>query len=200
MPPLRIAKSTSSLDRAKPATKLRQNTTRTDVILPMNQPYMGQIISGLKTYEFRKYRLSHSVKRVWFYVTAPESRISHICDIGVAKTRNPGDVPLPTTGLGNQEYNDRHPDWDGYDYAYEIETCLRVSSSSSSQGHEREIWMQRSAERAGLCLSWAGRGLSFRRTDQDSPEHRLQRSLILTQHPPVLSILEILTILTKMSE
>ena len=127
MPPLRIAKSTSSLDHAKPTGNIRKNTICTDIVLPMNQPYMDQIVSGLKTYEFRKYRLSQNIKRVWFYVTAPESRISHICDIGVARTRSPGDPPLPCTGLGNKEYNDRHPDWDGYDYAYEIETVYQLA-------------------------------------------------------------------------
>jgi predicted transcriptional regulator len=103
------------------------HTTREDVVLAINQPYMGQIVSGLKTFEFRKYRMSQDIKRVWFYVTKPESRISHICDIGVAKTRNPGDAPLPLTGLGNKEYNERYPDWDGYDYAYEITTVYELA-------------------------------------------------------------------------
>ena len=125
MPPLKAAKS-RSLHRTKPVIP-GCNTTRTDIVLPMNQPYMRQIVSGVKTYEFRKYRLSKDIKRVWFYVTAPESRISHICDIGVARTRGPGDTPLPSTGLGNKEYNERHPDWDGYDYAYEIESVYELT-------------------------------------------------------------------------
>src|SRR5271170_5973925 len=103
------------------------DTPREDVVLPMKQPYMGQIVSGLKTYEFRKYRLWQDIKRVWFYVTAPESRISHICDIGIARTRNPRDPPLLGSGLGNKEYNERHPDWDGYDDAYEIKTVYQLA-------------------------------------------------------------------------
>ena len=31
-----------------------------------------------------------------------------------------GPAPLPLNGLGNKEFNERHTDWDGYDYAYEI--------------------------------------------------------------------------------
>lgn len=88
---------------------------------------MGQIVSGLKTYEFRKYRIAESVQRVWFYVTAPESRISHICDISPARTRTKADEPLPLNGLGNKEFNERHPDWDGYDYAYEIKAVYQLA-------------------------------------------------------------------------
>lgn len=95
-------------------------SVREDIILPMNQPYMSQIVSGLKTYEFRKYRLSNEIKRVWFYVTAPESRISYICEINSARTRTSEDEPLPLNGIGNKEFNERHSGWDGYDYAYEI--------------------------------------------------------------------------------
>jgi predicted transcriptional regulator len=93
----------------------------------MNQPYMGQIVSGLKTFEFRKYRIAENVQRVWFYVTAPESRISHVCDIDAARTRTEGDEPLPLNGLGNKEFNERHPDWNGYDYAYEIKAVYQLT-------------------------------------------------------------------------
>lgn len=127
MPPIRVTKSTSTLEYAKPNGNPRQNIMRTDIVLPMNQPYMGQIVSGLKTFEFRKYRIPQNIKRVWFYVTAPESRISHICEIDVPRTRNAGDAPLPLIGLGNKEYNDRHPDWNGYDYAYEIKSVYELA-------------------------------------------------------------------------
>lgn len=99
---------------------------REDVILPMNQPYMSEIVSGLKTYEFRKYLLSNNIKRIWFYVTAPESRISHICEINPARTRTSKDEPLPLDGLGNKQFNERHPDWDGYGYAYEIKSVYEL--------------------------------------------------------------------------
>lgn len=81
---------------------------------------MQQIASGVKTFEFRKYRIADSVKRIWFYRTAPHSSIEYVCEISPARTRNPGDEPLPDHGLGNKEYNSRHKDWEGYDYAYQI--------------------------------------------------------------------------------
>src|SRR5436189_5883486 len=103
MPPIRIHSAAAK----EPSSKPRQaRSPRTDVILPMNQPWMSHIASGLKNFEFRNYRISANVKRVWFYVTAPESRISHICEIGVARTRFPGDEPLPLNGYGNKEFNE----------------------------------------------------------------------------------------------
>ncbi|KAJ5633871.1 hypothetical protein N7528_001713 [Penicillium herquei] len=97
-----------------------------DVILPMRGPYMDQIVRGEKNYEFRKYRLKSTVKRIWFYRTAPHSSITHVCDTSSARTRNPGDLPLEEDGLGNSEFNSRHPDWDGYDFAYKMMTVREL--------------------------------------------------------------------------
>ncbi|KAJ5833297.1 hypothetical protein N7474_001608 [Penicillium riverlandense] len=103
----------------------------TDVILAMQDPYMTQIIDGVKNYEFRKYRINASVQRIWFYRTAPHSSITHICEILPAATRNPGDALLAEDGLGNVEFNTRDPEWDGYEFAYKIvsvyELCEPVS-------------------------------------------------------------------------
>ncbi|KAJ5641754.1 hypothetical protein N7490_005754 [Penicillium lividum] len=91
-----------------------------DIISAINDPYMDQIINGTKTYEFRKYKLTSEVKRIWFYRTSPYSSISHICEILPARTRNPGDLPLEEEGFGNVEFNTRHEDWDMFDFAYKI--------------------------------------------------------------------------------
>jgi predicted transcriptional regulator len=99
---------------------------RSDVILPMQEPYMQQIVTGEKTHEFRKYCLKHSIQRIWFYRTAPHSSIEYICEILPAKTRNPGDTALEEDGLGNKEFNTRHKDWEGYDYAYKIISVYKL--------------------------------------------------------------------------
>ncbi|RJE18503.1 hypothetical protein PHISCL_09156 [Aspergillus sclerotialis] len=98
----------------------------TDVILPMQDPYIAQIIDGRKNYEFRKYCLKSSVERIWFYRTAPHSSITHICETQPARTRKPGDTPLEEDGLGNAEYNRRDNDWDGYDFAYYMLTVYEL--------------------------------------------------------------------------
>ncbi|EWZ29743.1 uncharacterized protein FOBCDRAFT_280659 [Fusarium oxysporum Fo47] len=100
---------------------------RTDMILAMNDPYMQQIIDGTKTYEFRKYNMA-GIQRIWFYRTAPHSAITHICPVNEAVTRNPDDQPLPEDGLGNKEYNQKDPDYDGYDYAYRINAVYEVNA------------------------------------------------------------------------
>lgn len=87
---------------------------------------MQQIVTCEKTYEFRKYCLQQSVERIWFYRTAPYSSIEYICEILPARTRNPGDAALEEDGLGNREYNMRHKDWDGYDFAYRILSVYRI--------------------------------------------------------------------------
>ncbi|EAS36238.3 uncharacterized protein CIMG_01592 [Coccidioides immitis RS] len=97
-----------------------------DVILPMQDPYMTQITDGRKNYEFRKYCLKPSVKRIWFYRTAPHSSITHVCETKPARTRKPGDLPLDKDGLGNAEFDSKHKDWDGYDFAYEMVTVYEL--------------------------------------------------------------------------
>ncbi len=111
----------------------RPNNTNltTDVILAMQDPYMSQIVDGTKNHEFRKYLLKPSVKRIWFYRTAPHSALTHICEILPARTRNPGDPPLEEDGLGNVEFNSRHEDWDGYDFAYRIVSVYALRSPVS---------------------------------------------------------------------
>ncbi|KAJ5130803.1 uncharacterized protein N7515_006842 [Penicillium bovifimosum] len=77
--------------------------SHSDVILPMQDPYMTQIVDGSKNYD-----------------------ITHVCETQCARTRNPGDRPLEENGLGNAEYNNRHKDWDGYDFAYKIVTVCEL--------------------------------------------------------------------------
>jgi len=89
---------------------------------------MQQIVTGEKTYEFRKYCLEQSVKRIWFYSTAPQSSIDYICEVLPAKTRNPGDPPLEEVGIGNREFNTRHKDWEGYDFAYKILSVYKIEN------------------------------------------------------------------------
>jgi hypothetical protein len=63
--------------------------------------------------------------------TAPHSALTHICEILPARTRNPGDVPLEENGLGNAEFNNRHKDWDGYDFAYQIVSVYELRNPIS---------------------------------------------------------------------
>jgi hypothetical protein len=70
---------------------------------------MSHIINGTKKYEFRKYRLKPSIKRIWFYRASPHSSITHISEILPALARHP-EAPLKEDGIGNAEFNNRHKD------------------------------------------------------------------------------------------
>jgi len=64
---------------------------------------MANIASRTKTHEFRKYLIPTSVKRMWFYTTAPIQRLQYIASIGTAKS--PGEISTEDTGLRNEEFN-----------------------------------------------------------------------------------------------
>ena len=87
---------------------------------------MTQIVEGHKNYEFRKYCLKPSVKRIWFYRTAPHSSIAHICEILPARARDAGDPPLEENRLGNREFNIKAKDYEGYDFAYKILSVYEI--------------------------------------------------------------------------
>ena len=147
----------------------------TDVILPMQDPYMQQIINGTKNYEFRKYCLKHSVRRIWFYRTAPHSAITHVCEILPAQTRNPGDPPLEESGLGNVEFNSRHTDWNGYDYAYKILSVYELRKPVRL-AEMRAVYGFKSAPRSlvympqpmGMRITWHEQILVLRNDDAPS--------------------------------
>ncbi|KAH6884245.1 hypothetical protein B0T10DRAFT_493806 [Thelonectria olida] len=122
-----LPEKTPASDPASTSSKTSKAPQRTDMILAMNDPYMQQIIDGTKTYEFRKYTMA-GIERIWFYRTAPHSAITHICPVNEAATRRPGDAPLPEAGLGNKDYNEHHPDYDGYDYAYRINGVYKIDA------------------------------------------------------------------------
>ncbi|KZT65893.1 hypothetical protein DAEQUDRAFT_676010 [Daedalea quercina L-15889] len=105
---------------------------RSDVILPMTDECMQQIVSREKpTYEFCHYRLNASVRRVWFYLKVPLSHISYVCNVDLVHTHLPGDPPLPEDGRGNKEFNERHPNWASNGYAYRICSVRRLQSPVS---------------------------------------------------------------------
>ncbi|KAK6907912.1 hypothetical protein L486_05835 [Kwoniella mangroviensis CBS 10435] len=108
---------------------MEQDNPKTDIILSMShtptEDYIQQIVQRLKSYEFRKRLYPETVKRIWFYETAPKSSITYICETHPAHIRA-RDGPLKEDGIGNKEYNEYHQDWEGYDYAYRVRSCYRI--------------------------------------------------------------------------
>ena len=93
---------------------------------------MTQITTGQKTYEFRRYQLPSSIRRIWFYRTAPHSCLEYVCEIDPGVTRgHEGDVALPENGSGNREFNQWDKEWDGYDWAYRIRSVWHLNQPIS---------------------------------------------------------------------
>lgn len=109
----------------------------TDVILKIQQPHLSNILSGIKTYEFRKYLLPSSVQRVWFFLIEPVSSISYVAEISPAiiRTKEPSDVSwrLPEDGVGNREFNSFDEGWEGEDYAYKLGRVWRLEGEVGLQ-------------------------------------------------------------------
>ncbi|GFZ43502.1 hypothetical protein JCM24511_01222 [Saitozyma sp. JCM 24511] len=109
---------------------LRSTMSKTDLILAMartaSEDYMQQIVLRLKTHEFRKRRYPTSVLRFWFYETSPINAITYICEVSPAHSRSE-DGPLgDEEGIGNRDYNEFDPSFEGYEYAYRVKSCWRV--------------------------------------------------------------------------
>lgn len=75
---------------------------RADVVMSVRPEHMANIASGEKNHEYRKYSLPMTVKRVWFYTTAPVSAIEYVAQVGPG--RKPGQVP-EDGGMGNADFN-----------------------------------------------------------------------------------------------
>ncbi|KAJ3808125.1 hypothetical protein F5876DRAFT_67537 [Lentinula aff. lateritia] len=126
-----MASSSDFISTSESPREGQSKETSEDAILAMTNDYMQQIVRREKTHEFRKYKISSTVKRIWFYLNAPHSAIAYICEIDPARTRSPDDDPLPEDGLGNREFNTRHEDWDRYDYAYRVKSVRKLNAPLS---------------------------------------------------------------------
>jgi hypothetical protein len=123
---------------------------REDAVLAINEPYLTQILSGIKSHEFRRYLLPSSIKRIWFYRTSPHSSIEYIVMISPGKTRvkpghwgnSAGEFPLEETGIGNKEFNSFHEEWEGYDFANEICEVWRLEEEITLERLKGEVGMK----------------------------------------------------------
>ena len=97
----------------------------------MLNEHMQLIIRREKNHEFRRYRLPDTVARIWFYLSAPLSHIAYVCEVLPVRGRRPGEQPLPEDGVGNKEFNERHEDWEKYNYAYPVQSVYKVATPIS---------------------------------------------------------------------
>jgi len=73
-----------------------------DIFLSIGPNFANLIASREKTYEFRRYKPKEPIKKVWFYVTSPDSGLKYIAEVG-----EPVEYPtkIPEDGIGNADFN-----------------------------------------------------------------------------------------------
>lgn len=81
---------------------LTPRTGRADIFMSIKPEHMHNIAIGAKNHEYRRYLLPSSVRRIWFYTSAPMSRIEHVARVSPGKV--PGEVP-EDGGIGNEDFN-----------------------------------------------------------------------------------------------
>ncbi|KAL4877119.1 hypothetical protein BJY04DRAFT_198990 [Aspergillus karnatakaensis] len=90
---------------SKPSPSSRSSSAKTgkhDILMSIKPEHMTNIANRTKNHEYRRYLLPSTVQRIWFYTTAPLSRLEYVARVSRGKTR--GEVP-EDGGLGNAEFN-----------------------------------------------------------------------------------------------
>ncbi|KAJ5318635.1 hypothetical protein N7476_005055 [Penicillium atrosanguineum] len=82
---------------------LSHTKSSSDIFMSIKPEHMRNIASGAKNHEYRGYLLPSSVRRIWFYTTAPVKRLEYVARISAGKP--PGTVPNDG-GIGNADFND----------------------------------------------------------------------------------------------
>lgn len=77
-------------------------TSQTDIFMSIKPEHITNIASGRKNHEYRQYLLPPTIRRIWFYTTAPISAIHYVAQISRGKL--PGHVP-EDGGIGNEDFN-----------------------------------------------------------------------------------------------
>lgn len=73
-----------------------------EIFLSIKPEFAELIATKGKNYEFRRYKPSEPVKRIWLYVTKPEGMLKYIVEVG-----EPVEYPaqILEDGVGNSDFN-----------------------------------------------------------------------------------------------
>ncbi|XHG08682.1 hypothetical protein AWENTII_011776 [Aspergillus wentii] len=115
---------------------LTPKTSRSDIFMSIKPEHMYNISTRAKNHEYRRYLLPASVRRIWFYTTAPHSRLEYVARVSPGKT--PGEVP-EDGGIGNEDFNSGRK---VSKYAYEILDLWRLREPISLKGAISEGWLK----------------------------------------------------------
>ena len=93
--------SMPKVKHSNPKTE-KVKTSHTDIFMSIKPEHIANIASRLKNHEYRRYSLPPSVRRIWFYTSAPISSIHYVARVSRGKV--PGQVP-EDGGIGNEDFN-----------------------------------------------------------------------------------------------
>lgn len=94
--------SSKSKTKSKSKSKSKSDRVYTDAVLTIKPEFMELIAKREKNHEYRKYELRDTVERIWLYVIAPVSAITHV--ITTSRPKKPGEVNDPS-GVGNDDFD-----------------------------------------------------------------------------------------------
>ena len=93
---------------------------KTEIIYSLKPIYANLILSKHKNHEFRTIKPNNLPKRIWFYVSSPESKLMYLADVWEI-IEHPNKIQVP--GEGNQEFNNSK---NIRDFAYPILHFYRI--------------------------------------------------------------------------
>ncbi|KAK7742312.1 hypothetical protein SLS53_004456 [Cytospora paraplurivora] len=116
--------------------QLGPQTDRSDIILSVHPEHVEQIAEGVKTHEFRNYRIPQTVGRIWIYVTRPVCELVYMAPISAAK--QPGEISPEDPGVGNKEFNAGA----GTKFAYELKQVYELNNPVPLARMKENGWVE----------------------------------------------------------
>ncbi|KAI3398001.1 hypothetical protein diail_9978 [Diaporthe ilicicola] len=116
--------------------QLGPQTDRSDVILSVHPEQAEQIAEGVKTHEFRNYRIPQTVGRLWIYITRPVCALKYMATISAAKI--PGEISPDDSGVGNEDFNQGK----GLKFAYELKQVYQLNNPVSLTRMKENGWVE----------------------------------------------------------
>lgn len=121
--------------------QLGPQTTRSDIILSIHPEQAEQIAEGVKTHEFRNYRIPQTVGRIWIYITRPVCALKYMATISGAK--EPGEISHEDWGVGNEEFNGGK----GPKFAYELSQVYQLNNPVPLDKMKENGWVEEAPAR-----------------------------------------------------
>ncbi|KAK2597836.1 hypothetical protein N8I77_012597 [Diaporthe amygdali] len=116
--------------------QLGPQTDRSDIIISVHPDHAEQIAEGVKTHEFRNYRIPQTVARIWMYITKPVCALKYMATISGAK--EPGEISPDDSGVGNEEFNQGK----GPKFAYELKQVYQLNNPVSLKRMKENGWVE----------------------------------------------------------